>query len=328
MSFVGVAKNCGKTTTLTMLMETRANGEAPLPALVSVGVDGEDRDALDGTKKPPIRVRSGQWVASAEGAIRRSSARVEYVESLDVSTPLGGVYVCRVREPGSMILAGLSRRADLVRAVEALDSRADGPVWIDGAYDRMAVADPVVADRVVVATGAVAGDDLEEVVGRTEGLVSRLRVPEITDPDDRSLIGNAVDQDRPWIEAGGPRPLGARSAVTGLDGLDEEGDNLEAVAVPGLVSNRVVQQLLGLGEDRRLLVPDPTVLQADDGPWEKLRTRWHVRVLKGVRPVAVSYNPTTPDGRGLEGRRLGRRLREVLDEPVIFDPLPNWPRCA
>src|SRR5690554_2852378 len=78
LAVVGVAKNCGKTTTLNALIEKHR--DRPV-GLVSVGIDGEQSDVLLGTEKPAIVVEEGHWVVSAEQALSRSTAPLEYVEA-------------------------------------------------------------------------------------------------------------------------------------------------------------------------------------------------------------------------------------------------------
>lgn len=323
LSVVGVAKNCGKTTTLTSLLRIRDSGLAS-PSLLSIGVDGETEDALLGTDKPPIHVRRNQWIVTADSALRNSTARVEYVEPLGLTTPIGDVYVCRVLEPGTIKLAGLRQHADVVRAVDVLERLGPGPVWIDGAYGRLTSAHPDVTDAVVVATGAVAGSTVTDVVGETVHLVSRLSAPTAESRSHRDLIDQAIGRRRLLLldEDGDAIELPVRSAVAGLDELrDHWDDNIEAVAIPGLISDRVVEQLLAF-DDATLLVPDPTVLQMKSSLWSTFRNRWTIRVLHAVEPVGVSYNPTSVDGNGFDATTLKSALEQRLTEPFIFDPLP------
>ena len=64
LALVGVAKNCGKTTTLNYLLGSGVCS-GRVVGLVSIGIDGESADLLIGTKKPPIHVAAGQWVLPA-----------------------------------------------------------------------------------------------------------------------------------------------------------------------------------------------------------------------------------------------------------------------
>ncbi len=323
LSVVGVAKNCGKTTTLNSLLGVRrAMGLAP-PGLMSIGVDGEAEDALLGTDKPSIFVDVDQWVVSAGRALDRSTARFEYVCSLGLETPLGEVFVCRVVDEGTAVLAGLRQRSDAVSAVRALEQLGGGPVWIDGAYGRCIGAHPDVATDIVVATGAVAGDSLTEVVDETDAMMQRLRLPRCAGDDHQSVIDEAIEIDRPVVvdDDGNRRPLAVSSAILGLGELVDARGELRVIAIPGLVSDRVVEELLQLRGRPAIVVHNWTSFHCSNRLWSQLRTRHPVAVGAPVRPVGLSYNPTSIGGSGVDARRLHQALEECTDDIPVFESL-------
>lgn len=326
MAIVGVAKNCGKTTTLNRLLQHRkARGLSP-PALLSTGIDGEAEDLLIGTQKPPIAVCRGQWLVSAEQAIQRSSAHVEYVRDLGFTTPMGRVLVCRVLDEGHAILAGLRHRGEIVTAVKALKSLGSDSIWVDGAYGRVVGAHPDVSDAVVVATGAQVGGDVASVVERTRGLISRLVLEAVDATTQREAIACAIEKGRVVLldQERGVQPLPVESAVVGLHRIDEYWtQSVEAIAIPGLVSDRVAEQLLAIADDRRrtLLVADGTAFHTEDRLWRRLQKRWTIRALRCVDLAAISYNPSALDGGGLEPQSLALGLRAMAPGVPVFDPL-------
>ena len=324
LSVVGVAKNCGKTTTLNALLQRRRALDLAPPSLVSIGIDGEARDFFLGTEKPSIVVQPGQWIASAQEALARSTATLEFVGDLGITTALGPVYICRVLEEGSVVLAGLRHRREVQRAVEALGEVCPAPIWIDGAYGRVIGAHPELARHVVVATGMVAGATVDEVVRRTGALVTRLGVAGIDDGSLREVIVDAVERDRALLVDGdGTRhELAHGSAVVGFRELSRWWTpQTQTVAVPGLVSDGVVEALLGQADRGLLLVPDPTVVQVADDLWRSFCERWEVRALHPVEVVAISYNPTCPEKGGVDARLLGQSLAYLAPEIPLFNPL-------
>lgn len=324
LAIVGIAKNCGKTTTLNRLLRhRRAAGLAP-PGLVSTGIDGEPTDLLAGMDKPPIAVHSGQWVVSAGQALRQSTARVEYVRTLGFSTPLGEVFACRVLDPGEVILAGLRHRRELVAAVRTLEELGADSVWTDGAYGRIAGAHPDVTDAVVVATGLVTADDIAGVVEKTENLVSRLTLQAIVDDADRELIDRAVDAHSVLLRRADGHVVASPhgTAITGLDDFDDWWpSDTAAVAVPGLVSDGVLEALLAAADQGVLLVPDATVIHADHRLWSRFRDRWTVRTRTAVEVVGISYNPTSAGGGRVDAGVLERELRAIHPIAPVFNPL-------
>lgn len=327
LALIGVAKNCGKTTTLNFLLASGACAGRTV-GLVSVGIDGEVADLLLGTRKPPIWAREGDWVVTARDALLKSSARVEYVASMGFSTPLGEVICARVIEAGTVVLAGLRHREDLRQAIAMLEAHAVDLVIVDGAYGRTIGASSGIADGVIISTGAVLSDKIEVICARTAALIARLGLESIELDWQRELMRQAVDEDRFLL--GGATcdtySLAASSALLGLgDATRHWSDAMSAVAIPGLVSDRVVEHLLGLpaasGPERNtLLVPDGTVLQASPRLLRRLRRSWLIRALSAPQILAISVNPSSIAGHALDSDTLCDALRERWPDTLVFDP--------
>lgn len=331
LALVGVAKNCGKTTTLNHLLDCGVC-EGRTVGLVSVGIDGETADLLIGTRKPPIRVRPGQWVVTARDALAKSSARVEFAATLGFTTPLGEVVCGRVIEAGSVVLAGMRHRGDLADAVATLEDHGVDLVLVDGAYGRTVAARGALSDAVIVSTGAVLGADVDAIAQKTAALVDRLALAPADPGWQRDLLRKAITEDRCLL--GGPGveavELAAKSALLGLRRAgDLWRDELLGVAVPGLVSDSVVEQLLGVGGPARvLLVPDGTVLQAAPRLIRRLERRWQIRALDPARVVAISVNPTGIQGHSVDARALYDALHSRWPTTAIFNPLHSAPTPA
>lgn len=328
LAIVGVAKNCGKTTTLNALL-ARA-GDQPV-GLVSMGIDGEPADLLLGTPKPTIRVRPGQWVVSAQDALDVSTARVEYVAPLPMRTPMGRVFVVEVREPGEVMLAGIRHREDLRVALGELAAQGAGPIFIDGAYGRTAAAHPDLCDGVILSTGAIISPALDEIVEATAALVDRFTLESAPELWQRELLARALDQERALL--GGPelapQPLSHRSALLGLASASWEPAH-QALAVPGLVSDRVIEELLAVTPApeqprRALLIPDGTALHASPRLMRRLRARWDLWAGQACPLRAITYNPTSPVSAGVDPEALERALeaRFAPEHPglPLFDPV-------
>ncbi len=326
LAVVGVAKNCGKTTTLNYLLRKRVG---PPPALISIGVDGESEDILLGTSKPPIEVQPGQWVVTAQQAAERSTARLEYIQPLGIETPLGEVLACRVVDRGTVMLAGLRHRREVLRALEILEESGCEDIWIDGAYGRVAGAHPSVTDAVVISTGAIAAAGVDGVVERTRDLISRLVLPPVEDKAQRSVLEYAIAEDRAFLldEEKGAVALPARSALIGLSRARKSWTpTIKAVAVPGLVSDRVAEELLAARSEGVLLIPDGTVLHLDRRLWRRLRQEWTVRALHPIEVAGISYNPTSITSSAVKDEVLAGALREAWPGLSVFNPERGRPR--
>ena len=331
LALVGLAKNSGKTTTLNALAALARSAGRSL-ALLSIGVDGEPEDLLLGTIKPRIHVSPDDWIVSAQAALERSSAGLELVASLGLSTPLGELLVARARTTGHVMLAGLRHRGDLQHALDTLSQlQAADLVLIDGAYGRKFAAHGQLSDGIILATGAVLAPTVDRIVARTLDAVSRLQLSAPQLPWQQQLLAEALHQDRCLL--GGPtiapRPLPHASALVGLPRAAHLFDqHVTAVAVPGLVSDAVLETLLAAMSahaPRTLLVSDGTAIQASPRIWRRWRTAQDTacHVAHRASLLAVSVNPTSPTGHRVDGQALVARLREALGDggPVVFDPM-------
>lgn len=160
-ALVGTSKNSGKTTTLNALLaDLSARGERA--AVVSIGLDGEDRDAWLDTPKPWIYLEKDSLVATSASLVAQRS--FEVVADLGIASSLGPTVVARARGPQPVQLAGIAHRGQLIKAVAALQRAGADKVVVDGAYHRQAAAHPAVAQRVIVSLGAILGDDPQSAV--------------------------------------------------------------------------------------------------------------------------------------------------------------------
>ncbi|WP_146618393.1 hypothetical protein [Lujinxingia litoralis] len=322
LAVVGVAKNCGKTTTLNAMIARRR--PEPL-GLVSVGIDGEQADVLLGTEKPAIAVDEGHWVVSAEQALGRSTVPLEYVAPLGVSSPMGPVMVARALGPGEVILAGLRHRGDVVKALEALLARGAGPVLVDGAYGRVVGAHPEVAPAIVMSTGAVVGS-VEDVIRRTHDVVDRLTLPVVESEMWREALAAARRDKRAYLveDDGELRELPHASGLLGLSqGRRLWQKSTAGVVVPGLVSDRVIEELLAVGgpRTRTLVVGDGTALHPGGRLWRRFRRSWEVRVGHSSRLLAISFNPTSITGARLDEGALREALEARWPDVPVFNPV-------
>lgn len=327
IAVVGVAKNCGKTTTLNALAGA-ARASRPV-GLVSVGIDGETRDALLGTPKPPVVVGVGDLLVTTQQLLSQARIEFELVQTLGFSTPLGESVIARALTAGDVMIGGLRHRADLVRSVDAMRELGAEQVWIDGAYGRVSAADPTLCDGVVLATGAVLGRDVDTVVDATVALERRLGLDAVEEPWQVALLDAALQQRRTLLGAPDTAPIetaersGLLAATQAKALLSRD---VTAVAIPGLVSDRVLLQLLHgrarlHGRRGTLLIRDATCLQADRQLLARFEESWQVLVKKANRLLAVAYNPTSVQGYRLDAEDLGARLRAAFPNTTVFDPI-------
>ena len=283
--------------------------------VLSVGIDGELRDAISGLAKPTIHLARGSLVATARDALRARGVVAEILHATGIATPLGELVVARLTRAGDVLLAGVRHRADARTLCAAMHNAGADSILIDGAFDRFASADPALSDALVVATGAAVADSEEFIVARTVGFTRRMRLP-------------IADARTPLDSLGGAAVLGPSGVrVVGSAGTAEFEDQLRrawldgdrAVAVPGLVSDRVLESV------RRVTAPgtvlharDPSRVVGTDAELDRFLRRRLIEVERAAPIAAVTVNPRRADGHLVDEASLLTAVGSALpDLPVI-----------
>src|SRR5690554_5308825 len=94
LSIIGLAKNVGKTTVLNGLVAEAHEKEISV-GLVSIGVDGEERDVWSGRLKPPVYVPAGSFVATAGPLLDLEGYSWEVIAETGVQSAVGKVLIAR-----------------------------------------------------------------------------------------------------------------------------------------------------------------------------------------------------------------------------------------
>lgn len=170
---VGTAKNAGKTTTFNALRAVALRHGVAI-AVTSIGRDGEPSDALDGQPKPRVRLAPGTIVALPAGLVPRSPALA--ILEAGAQSALGTTVFARVVLPTTCEIAGPPTARAMRETIERLRGLGTGPVFVDGAIDRVAALAGG-DDAVIVATGAASGATIARVAAVAGDTVARLMLP-------------------------------------------------------------------------------------------------------------------------------------------------------
>ena len=340
LALVGLAKNSGKTVTLAALLR-ELETEGRLIGVTSVGRDGEERDVIDARiEKPRVRLRAGSLVATTDALLSVSGIAHTVLENTGVRTPLGSVLIARLRDPGTIEVAGPSASEDVRAVSDAMLGHGAEQVLIDGAIDRRAASSPAVTDGLVMSTGAVLGSELQEVVSRTRDAVEVVRLPELADPQVRGLAERSQDA------GAGHRESRAASLLVSEDyqvvelaprfvltsGPEEIAAALDAnpstrwLVVPGALPEAFLQGLLrarrARGGELVLVVADSTrVFLMERGPDWYRRQGLEVQTLDSTALEAVTVNPVAPQSHSFDSVQLREAVEQAIDDMPIFDVL-------
>lgn len=336
VALVGLAKNTGKTVALGALLR-ELEGAGRRVGVTSVGRDGEQRDVIDSRiEKPAIRLPGESLVATTDGLLRASGLPHELLEQTGVRTPLGRVVIARLRGPGTVEVAGPSAAQDVRDVAHAMLAHGAQQVLIDGAIDRRAASSPGVADQLVICTGAVLGEDIQDVVLQTADAIELVRLPLVDDSTGagrrlRALADAPGYPDGLFAGADGeavalaPRFVLAGDAEQVARLLDAHPSGRWLLVV-GALPDRFLRELAHAAHRRQreivVVASDPTrVFLSKRGPVWYRRQGVHIQTLDPIALAAITVNPVAPQSHSFDSAQLRTLLGEAIDGVPILDVL-------
>ncbi len=330
VALVGLAKNTGKTVALAALLRELAIAGRTV-GVTSVGRDGEENDVIDfRIEKPAVELGVGSVVASTDSLLRASGVPLQTLARTGMRTPLGEVHIARLTAPGAIEVAGPSAAHDVREVADAMLGFGAEQVLIDGAIDRRAASSPDVSDALIMSTGAVLSEDMNEVIVRTRDAVELVRLPTLardTPPGARAVeladgASFAIGAD------GAARELPPRFVLSAH--ADAVGELLGATAeelwllVAGALPEAFVRDL-ALAARRRarqvtVVVGDATrVFLTDRGIDFYRRQGVSIESLRPVALRALTVNPVAPTSHEFDSADLRSGLSDAIGELPIFD---------
>jgi len=315
LSIVGLEKNTGKTVCLNYILH-RLNELRISVGVTSIGVDGEQVDSVFATAKPEIILYDGTlFITSEQHYLKRQLvSSIEYVDSK--RTALGPLVTARVLVSGKALLSGAATTGILRRQIEQLDSMGCKLTIVDGALSRLSLASPTVTDAMILATGAAVSANIKHLIARTRFLYNLIRLEEVP-PALREQL-NIIESGIWGIDnEGRPHDLGIASTFlidpTQTD-LLHYGRRLFAA---GAVSDRLLKILMAKGKGITLIARDFTKLFITPEVYNNfIQGGNHIMVLQRSRLIAVTFNPTSPQGFLLDSHSACEALSEALQMPV------------
>ncbi len=173
IAIAGLAKNTGKTTTLNALMHQFEDVDL---GITSIGLDGEALDTITQLPKPDITLKKGTIFATARACLNAASGEAEIIHDTKFPSALGNIVICRVKTPGSFLIAGPTTNKALNAVIETMRPMTE-KIFIDGALDRKTFSALQTVDACILSTGASVGDTIEQVAMHTARIVHLLALP-------------------------------------------------------------------------------------------------------------------------------------------------------
>lgn len=314
LSIVGLEKNTGKTVCLNYVLSRLHEENIPV-VVTSIGVDGEQTDAVFATAKPEIILYEGmKFITSEKHYLQRRL--VSKLLDVDMQrTSLGHLVTGEVLCQGKVLISGAATTQKLRSQIQQFHEL----FIVDGALSRLSLASPAVTQAMVLATGAAVSPNIQRLISKTRFVHRLINLEEVDEHTKQALDG--IEHGLWSLDSEGiPHDLGIASVF--LLGKQSQGDIFRygnTLFASGAVSDRLLKFLISQPniKDIVLIVCDFTKLFITLEVYaEYTRRGGRLLVMQRSQLVAVTLNPTSPSGYQLHSQEACAQLSDALQTPV------------
>lgn len=323
VSIVGTCKNAGKTVTLNEIILQAGEKGIPI-ALISTGRDGERRDVLTETEKPPIYVKRGTIITTVENAIKPEYAGIEIYSVTDYNTPMGRVVIGRVVEDGYVEISGPYSSRTIKGMCEEMMAFGAELVLIDGSLDRRASAAPFVSDGTILATGAALARSQDLVIDKTVHIINTYSIPQVDRGEIRDLAESIIEEGRTGL-------INEDLSITFVDALTSlrSGsliaqtltEDTRYVVLSGSATVDTLKDIMQNAKSEiTILVKDGTrvfIPQRELHLLQKMGLK--LNVVDAINIIAVTVNPYSPEGYYFDSAAFLENMRRAIPDIPVYD---------
>ncbi len=321
ISIIGLAKNVSKTTTLNYII--RNIEETYVLGLTSIGRDGEKYDVITDLPKPQIYVKKGTFVVTAKQCFEDSKIDFEVIKNTGFYTPLGEVMILKTEGEGYIELAGPSINIQLKKICLELKNLGCDLILVDGAFDRRSYSTPLISDATIISTGASVSRNMSEVIDLTIHTINLLNLEQEVNEKTINLSKEIMKKSKIGIISK-TNSIKFLKVPTALDSAQEIVENLDEdskyIVINGAITDRLLEDLMKSTQKYKgctFLVKDGTKLFLSNNTLMKFqKNEGIIKVLKPIKIIAVTINPTSPNGYEFDKDLFLKSFTELLTIPV------------
>ena len=328
VGIAGTAKNSGKTTTLSAILEELSLRNINL-GLTSIGYDGERVDNVTGLPKPALTMLPGQWVATAARCLKQSSAKIRVVEETGILTPLGRLIIGQVERWGSIVLAGPNKSSELKWLLIRFKELGIKLGLVDGALNRLVPM--AVTNGLILATGASRHQDVTTLAKETAVInsICGLSRVEVGSFDNVGMIGSGSE-----IKQFNFRSILDNAQVDEM--ISEINYKTKKIIIPGIIGEKQIDYLsnnistwhgvnIVFANPLKLLV-SADLTKLEDFIRKIRQTGGKIQVIHQVPLISITVNPFYPRFRYqhsdyepayINAERLFSKIQEAVDVLVV-----------
>jgi hypothetical protein len=194
-------------------------------------------------------------------------------------------------------------------------------IVVDGAYDRRMAASPWVTDSVILVVGASLGANMDALLSKTAEWMTLFSLPACREEERAPLASLLASRGVYGKRAGKWEPLSMPSFAE-LPQLpsDFKKKEVEALAIAGALTDRVLRKLLQVEICPHLVVPDWTHIFAAPVLLRRYVERGgKIETLRPVHLRGVAVNPVSPEGHAFPPQELKERVAELCGQVPVYD---------
>lgn len=326
VSIVGTSKNAGKTVVLNRIIE-EAEEKGIVLGLISTGRDGERRDVLTNTEKPPVYASKGTILTMVENSLSSVSETnrggIELLEVTNYTTPMGKVVLGKVLEAGYVEISGPRSSATISHMCELMKEAGAELMLVDGSLDRRASASPIVSEGTILSAGAALSRSMETVIQKTKHIVNLYTLKRadmnILDMAAEAVENKAtiiIDKDDCLVQVDVQTSIGCGAMVA-----EKLTENSRYVILSGSANFDTLKDIvLGGKSSLQIVVKDATRIFINENELFMLnKMGMDLKVIEDINLIAVTVNPYSPEGYYFDPLEFLGRMREALADTPVFD---------
>lgn len=321
-SIVGLEKNTGKTVCLNYVLD-RLPLDGMRVAVSSIGIDGETTDQVTRTAKPEITLKADTFFATSEKHYLNRKLVSELVDVSDESTSLGRIVTAKALTKGKILLSGPSSNFGLRRWMSSMRKFDIDLILIDGALSRMSLASPATSESMILSTGAAYSANMNTLVQKTAFVVEMINL-DLTSEENRLRFNDihsgvwAVDDNDELHDLKVTSSLSTNLCTEGIE-------HCKTLFLTGALTDTFLNHIRGkrLFKETEVVVTDFTKIFLTPLLYKGFVSGGgKVSVMMKSKLIAVTVNPTAPNGMVLDSEKLCETLSEAINLPV-YDLMKN-----
>lgn len=330
LSIVGLEKNTGKTETLNYVLKNIKNRPKRV-AITSIGIDGETVDAVTKTSKPEIMIYREMIFTTAEQYFLTKRFSAEILDISREHTILGRLVTAKAISNGKILLSGAADTHTLKKTIENNIRFGTDITIVDGALSRLSLASPAITEAMILSTGAAYSSNIETLVRKTKFVCTLIGLAKFDSVNLKLIDNNDTISINSDVELKGVyclidnelHDLNILSALT-ISNISKE--NIEKLRqnrtlfVFGILSNKLIDFLIdkNIAKDFTVVAKDfSTIFISDDKYHIFQKMGGKIMVLQKTNLIAITVNPTSPEGIILNSTILQKRLEDEIGIKVI-----------